>query len=82
MSDNADKNKFITRNAIDLLEKMLRFDPNERLTAKEATQHPYFKKVRDKIAKQNQLVSHEISDLISDNLLDNNLGNEKEQNNT
>jgi len=54
MSDNAEKNKFITRNALDLLEKMLRFDPNERLTAKEAMQHPYFKKVRDKIAKQNQ----------------------------
>ncbi|ETO18681.1 casein kinase II [Reticulomyxa filosa] len=54
MSDNAEKNKFITRNAIDLLEKMLRFDPNERLTAREAMQHPYFKKVREKIAKQNQ----------------------------
>ncbi|ETO21266.1 casein kinase II, alpha subunit [Reticulomyxa filosa] len=54
MSDNAEKNKFITRNAIDLLEKMLCFDPNQRLTAKEAMQHPYFKKVRDQIAKQNQ----------------------------
>ena len=31
-----------TPEAIDLAKKMLKFDPNSRLTAKEALEHPFF----------------------------------------
>jgi len=31
--------------AIDLLDKMLKFDKNQRITPKEAMQHPYFKPI-------------------------------------
>jgi serine/threonine protein kinase len=42
-------------NLIDLLEKMLRYDPTQRITAKEALNHAYFDDVRgdfDKTAKK------------------------------
>jgi serine/threonine protein kinase len=40
-----DKNKYlVTEEALDLLEKLLQFDPEKRLTASEALEHPYFKK--------------------------------------
>lgn len=42
-------------NMIDLLEKMLRYDPTQRITAKDALNHPYFDDVRgdlDKTAKK------------------------------
>jgi hypothetical protein len=32
----------VSNEAIDLLDKLLRFDHQERLTAREAQQHPYF----------------------------------------
>lgn len=32
----------ISEEAIDLLDKLLRYDHQERLTAREAMQHPYF----------------------------------------
>ena len=38
-----ERQKFINPIAIDFLDKMLVYDPNERLTTKEALQHPYFK---------------------------------------
>merc|ERR1711879_944300 len=41
------KKKFIDEDALDLLDKLLRFDPNERLTAAEAMAHHYFDKVRE-----------------------------------
>ncbi|SGY62617.1 BQ5605_C007g04714 [Microbotryum silenes-dioicae] len=34
--------RFISNEAIDLLDKLVRYDHQERLTAKEAMQHPYF----------------------------------------
>ena len=34
--------------AVDLLEKLLEFNPYQRITAKEALDHPYFTEVRDK----------------------------------
>jgi len=41
------ENKYVaTPDAIDLLEKLLRYDHQERLTAKEAMDHPYFHPVR------------------------------------
>jgi len=42
------KNKHLcTDDSLDLLDKLLRFDHQERLTAKEALQHPYFDPVRN-----------------------------------
>ena len=41
-----DKNKHLADdNALDLLESMLKFDKNERITPKQAMQHPYFSSV-------------------------------------
>ena len=38
-----DKNKhLVSEEAIDLLDKMLKFDKNERITPKEAMKHKYF----------------------------------------
>lgn len=37
-----DNNKFC-RNFLDLLRKIFVYDPSERITAKEALQHPWFK---------------------------------------
>lgn len=39
--------------AIDLLDRMLRYDPSDRVTAPEALQHPYFESVR--VARSQQL---------------------------
>ena len=36
------KYKFIDQDALDLLDRLLRFDPNERLTSAEAMAHCYF----------------------------------------
>lgn len=38
----ADNQRFATPEAIDFLDKLLRYDHQERLTAKEAMSHPYF----------------------------------------
>ena len=39
-----DKNKYlINNNALDLLNKLLEIDPEKRIKAKEAMNHPYFK---------------------------------------
>merc|ERR1711871_1090567 len=37
----------VSAEALDFLDKLLRYDHQERLTAKEASMHPYFKPVRD-----------------------------------
>lgn len=39
--------KYATPLAIDLIDKLLRYDHKERLTAQEAMDHPYFDEVRD-----------------------------------
>jgi serine/threonine protein kinase len=38
----SDNKRCVSNEAIDLLDKLLRFDHQERLTAREAQQHPYF----------------------------------------
>jgi casein kinase II subunit alpha len=43
-----------TNDAIDLLDKLLKYDHQERLTAKEAMAHPYFNAVREKENATNQ----------------------------
>jgi serine/threonine protein kinase len=37
-----DNKRCVSNEAIDLLDKLLRFDHQERLTAREAQDHPYF----------------------------------------
>ena len=37
---------FVSDEAIDFLDKLLRYDHQERLTAQEAQQHPFFDPVR------------------------------------
>merc|ERR1711981_928668 len=43
---NSDNQRFVTNEAIDFLDKLLRYDHQERLTAKEAMAHQYFEPVR------------------------------------
>ena len=39
-----ENNKYLVNDdVIDLLDKMLKFDPSERIKAKDAINHPYFK---------------------------------------
>jgi serine/threonine protein kinase len=38
----SDNKRFVSNEAVDLLDKLLRFDHQERLTAREAQDHPYF----------------------------------------
>ena len=48
-----EENKHLCSNeAIDLLSKMLIYDRAQRITPKEAMQHPYFKSIREKIEKE------------------------------
>ena len=48
-----EENKHLCNNdAIDLLSKMLIYERAQRITPKEAMRHPYFKEVREKIAKE------------------------------
>ncbi|TLD33839.1 hypothetical protein PspLS_01408 [Pyricularia sp. CBS 133598] len=42
----AENQRFVSNEAIDFLDKLLRYDHMERLTAKEAMAHPYFEPVR------------------------------------
>ena len=39
-----DNHRFVSDEAIDFLDHLLRYDHQERLTAKEAQDHPYFGK--------------------------------------
>ncbi|KAJ2120077.1 Casein kinase II subunit alpha [Coemansia sp. RSA 1822] len=43
--------RFVSPEAIDFLDRLLRYDHMERLTAKEAMSHPYFDPVREKAAE-------------------------------
>lgn len=44
---NANNKPFVSPEAIDFIDHLLRYDHQERLTAKEAMQHDYFKPVRE-----------------------------------
>ena len=44
----------ISPEALDLLDKMLVYDKNERITCKDAMAHPYFDPIRDFIAQQDK----------------------------
>jgi len=43
-----DNQRYITNEAIDFLDKLLRYDHQERLTAREAQDHPYFDPVKER----------------------------------
>jgi len=43
---NQENQRFVSNESIDFLDKLLRYDHQERLTAKEAMAHPYFEPVR------------------------------------
>ncbi|KAG5528511.1 hypothetical protein RHGRI_029260 [Rhododendron griersonianum] len=43
---HADNQHIVSPEAIDFLDKLLRYDQQDRLTAKEAMAHPYFSQVR------------------------------------
>ena len=49
---NNDNKDLCTPDALDLLSKMLIYDRAERITPKEAMEHPYFNSVKEKIAKE------------------------------
>ncbi|KAI4241034.1 MAG: hypothetical protein L6R40_004782 [Gallowayella cf. fulva] len=56
---NAENQRFVSNDAIDFLDKLLRYDHAERLTAMEAMAHPYFNPVRDAaIAAQTHPQNH------------------------
>lgn len=42
----ADNQHLVTPEALDLLDRMLRYNHQERITAKEAMEHPFFAPVR------------------------------------
>lgn len=48
--------------AMDLLSKLLVYDENERIAAKEALRHPYFKKLREAERKERSLRTKRVSD--------------------
>jgi len=39
--------QLVTEEAIDLLNKMLKYDHAERITPRDAMEHPYFKPIKD-----------------------------------
>lgn len=49
---NADNEHLVSEEAMDFLDKILRYDHQERLTCKEAMAHAYFHPVRDAILAQ------------------------------
>ena len=52
----------ISDEAIDLLDKMLKYDKNERIRPQEAMQHPYFDPVRDFLKTQKETMQKQKED--------------------
>jgi serine/threonine protein kinase len=46
-----DNRKYVSDDALSFLDGLLRYDHQERLTPKEAMEHPYFKPVHDREGK-------------------------------
>ncbi|KAK9343997.1 kinase-like domain-containing protein [Lipomyces starkeyi] len=59
---NADNQKYISPEALDFLDKLLRYDHQERLTAKEAMEHDYFAPVRKEHEEKKLAVQRQKSD--------------------
>ena len=71
-----DKLKKFDKNGIDLLKKMLNFDPEERITSLEALQHPYFKDFLKKEEEKEEIIKNNFFYNL-DNLKDNNIDLDK-----
>lgn len=56
---NAQNDALVTEEALDLLGQMLRYDHAERITPREAMEHPYFKPVKEYHAKAGQSPQHQ-----------------------
>ena len=50
---NQDNAHLVTEESLDFLDKLLQYDHQERVTAKEAMTHDYFKPIREDEAKRN-----------------------------
>jgi len=48
---NSQNEHLVSEEALDMLSKMLRYDHAERITPKDAMEHPYFKPVKEHHAK-------------------------------
>ena len=48
---NPQNDQLVSEEALDLLSKMLRYDHAERVTPRDAMEHPYFKPVKEHHAK-------------------------------
>ena len=44
---NQQNESLVSEEALDLLDKMLRYDHAERITPKDAMEHPYFKPIKE-----------------------------------
>lgn len=68
---HSENQHLVSVEAIDFLDKLLRYDHQERLTAKEAMQHPYFYPVveNEQRFKQEELSQPNLSELICNFML-------------
>ena len=51
----------IQQECLDLLEKMVCYNPDDRINGKQALKHPYFKELREQEKKIDMLINHEPS---------------------
>jgi casein kinase II subunit alpha len=61
---HSENQHLVSQEALDFLDKLLRYDHNERLTAKEAMDHPYFCMYEKKTSFRNYLIDFFSSDPI------------------
>jgi len=57
----SENQRYISNEAIDFLDKLLRYDHQERLLAKEASQHPYFAPVKEEEARKEREAAAAVS---------------------
>mmetsp|Transcript_36651 Transcript_36651/g.36263 ORF Transcript_36651/g.36263 Transcript_36651/m.36263 type:complete len:109 (-) Transcript_36651:190-516(-) len=51
----------VSKQCIDLVQKLLIYDPNDRITASQALKHPYFKDLRENDVRQTFSVTQPIT---------------------
>ena len=66
--------------ALDLLDKMLKYDKNLRIDCPTAMAHPYFDPIREFVAKQDaETLAKEQAQMIGETLMEKELDSEMEQ---